>query len=80
MICRQATRGLAAFSGYDGTSFDGHHSSKGIQVRLASGPAVDELLDHAAIKTLRQGGAVKVLPKAEIPRGSAMAAILRFAS
>lgn len=51
-----------------------------LSVRLADAPRGEELLDYAAAQTLRQGGAVKLLPKNEVPRHATMAAILRFAA
>jgi Bacterial archaeo-eukaryotic release factor family 3 len=38
----------------------------------------EDLLDYAAIETLRQGGQVAVMPKRALPRDGVMAAILRY--
>jgi stalled ribosome rescue protein Dom34 len=38
----------------------------------------EDLLDYAAIQTLRQGGHVAVMPKQALPRDGVMAAILRY--
>ena len=43
-----------------------------------AGKMARDLLDLAAVETLRHGGAAYVLPRGEMPRGAEVAAILRY--
>lgn len=58
----------------------GHYEEDGDRVVRHGDPAEDDedLLNYAAIHTLRTGGAVRLLPKAEMPRGGVAAAIKRY--
>lgn len=49
-----------------------------VETRDASAGAGEDLLDAAAVRTLRHGGAVHVLPRQEMPDDAPVAAILRY--
>jgi hypothetical protein len=65
----------------EGAAVWGRHDEAADQVRVESGPSPEngDLLDHAAVQTLLQGGHVHVLPPEEMPREQQpIAAIFRF--
>jgi hypothetical protein len=47
-------------------------------LRLGSAPQAEELLESTVVATLGRGGAVAVVPDADLPEPSPIAAILRF--
>jgi len=50
-----------------------------VETHAKRGPGDEDLYDRAAVETVERGGAVHVVPKAELPGDGPVAAILRYA-